>query len=283
MLSFVAAAVAQERVTIVLRNGERVSGRFEDWNRQTGTVYVRVSPSRQATVPMRDVLVIDVGGSGANLPEREVEAAAGADHILVTRRGEVIAGRLANIEGGEGSSAPEEPRTVTFMSGRERRMGMAEVARIYFGRFPQPTDAASPAPPPGPGPGPSPSPTAPFTLRVRVPGNQQWTPTNIILRSGDMVQFAARGQVQLSEDPEDMAMAAGSVRGRRAPRAPAPQYLAGALIGRVGRGGMFPIGDQTEPLPMRGEGPLFLGINDDVVEDNQGALEVSIRVIPGRR
>ena len=132
-------------------------------------------------------------------------------------------------------------------------------------------------------PGPAPSPTTPFTLRVRVPGNQQWTPTNIVLRPGDMVQFAARGQVQLSGNPEDMAVAAGSLRGRRAPRAPAPQYLAGALLGRVGRGGLFPIGDQTEPLPMRGEGLLFLGINDDVVEDNQGALEVSIRVIPARR
>jgi hypothetical protein len=277
MLSVAATAAAQERVTIVLRNGERVSGRFEDWNRQTGTVYLRVTPSNQATLPMRDVLLIDVGGTGINLPDSEVQAAAGADHILVTRRREVIAGRLTNIEGGEGSSRPDEPRMVTFMAGSERRFEMADVARIYLGRFPQASETAPP------GAGPAPSPTAPFTLRVRVPGNQQWTPTNIILRPGDMVQFAARGQVQLSADPEDMAVAAGSVRGRRAPRAPAPQYLAGALIGRVGRGGMFPIGDQTEPLPMRGEGPLFLGINDDVVDDNQGGLEVSIRVIPARR
>jgi hypothetical protein len=277
MWSVAATAAAQERVTLVLRNGERVTGRFEDWNRQTGIVYVRVTPSNQATLPMRDVLVIDVGGNGTNFPESEVQAAAGADHILVTRRREVIAGRLVNIEGGDGSSQPDEPRMVTFMSGSERRLGMAEVARIYLGRFPQPTDA------PPPTTAPAPSPATPFTLRVRVPGNQQWTPTNIIIRPGDMVQFAARGQVQLSADPEDMAVAAGSLRGRRAARAPAPQFLAGALLGRLGRGGPLPIGDQTEPLPMRGGGLLFLGINDDVVEDNQGVLDVSIRVIPGRR
>jgi hypothetical protein len=276
MLSVAATAAAQERVTILLRNGERVSGRFEDWNRQTGVVYVRVTPSNQVTLPMRDVLVIDVGGNGTNFPESEVQAAAGADHILVTRRREVIAGRLANIEGGEGSSSPDEPRTVTFMSGNERRMGMADVARIYLGRFPQRTDA------PPPGQGSAPSPTTPFTLRVRVPGNQQWTPTNILLRPGDTVQFSVRGQVQLSADPEDMAVAAGSLRGRRAARSPAPEFLAGALLGRVGRG-LFPIGDQTEPLQIPGAGALFLGINDDVVEDNQGALDVSIRVIPGRR
>ena len=250
MLSVAATAAAQERVTIVLRNGERVSGRFEDWNRQTGVVYVRVTPSNQATLPMRDVVVIDVGGNGSNLPESEVQAAAGADHILVTRRREVIAGRLVNIEGGEGSSRPRRAahgdvhvRQRAPIRHVRRRPNLSwplsPARRRHRHRRTSPT----------------PSPTAPFTLRVRVPGNQQWTPTNIILRPGDMVQFAVRGQVQLSSDPEDMAVAAGSLRGRRAARAPAPQYLAGALLGRVGRGGLFPIGDQTEPLPIPGAGP----------------------------
>jgi hypothetical protein len=192
----------------------------------------------------------------------------------------MIGGRLTNIEGGEGSSRPDEPRTVTFMARGERRYPLSEIARLYLGNVSQSADARDGAPSPGPSPAPSPS--TPFTLRVRVPGNQQWTATNIMVRPGDMVQFSVRGQVQLSSDPEDMAVSAGSLRGRSAPNAPAPQYLAGALIGRVGRG-VFPIGDQTDPLPMPGAGPLWLGINDDAVGDNQGALEVSIRVIPGRR
>jgi hypothetical protein len=276
-LSVTAAPLAQEQVTIVRRNGQRLSGRFEDWNRPSGTVYLRVNQSEQATLPIRDVLLIEVGGSAGNLPLGEVQAAAGADHVLVTRRGEVLTGRLTNIEGGEGSSRPDEPRTITFQAGGERRFGFSDVARLYLGNFPQPSGS------PGPEPSPGTSPAAPFTLRVRVPANQPWTPTNIMVREGDLVQFSVRGQVQLSADPEDMAVSAGSLRGRRAPNAPAPQYLAGALLGRVGRGGLFPIGDQTDPLPMPGAGPLFLGINDDAVGDNQGALDVSIRVIPRRR
>lgn len=44
----------------------------------------------------------------------------------------------------------------------------------------------------------------------------------------------------------------------------------------------FPIGNQTDPLPMPGAGPLWLGINDDVVGDNAGEFAVTVRVIRGR-
>jgi hypothetical protein len=273
LLAAAAPALAQEQVTIVRRNGERVSGRFEDWNRPSDAVYVRVSPSDQRTLPMRDVLVMEVGGDAANLPANEIQAAAGGEHVLVTRGGEMLRGRLTNIEGGEGSARPGEPRTVTFQAGGERRFRLSDVARLYMGNYPQTSTAPTPAPAPGP----------PGTIRVTVAGNRQWTPTNIMIRQGDRVQFSASGEVQLSADAADKAAAAGSVQGRKAPNAPAPQYLAGALIGRVGGGVVFPIGNQTDPLPMPGTGPLFLGINDDAVDDNQGALEVTIRVIPGRR
>ena len=72
-------------------------------------------------------------------------------------------------------------------------------------------------------------------------------------------------------------------KGRYAANAPAPTLLAGALIGRVGNGPPFPIGDQTEALPMPADGPLFLAVNDDEVSDNQGAFAVTLRVIRGRR
>ena len=36
-------AFAQEQVTVVRKSGERVSGRFETWNRERNTVYVRVN------------------------------------------------------------------------------------------------------------------------------------------------------------------------------------------------------------------------------------------------
>jgi len=130
-------AQAQEQVTIARRNGEKVSGRFEAWVRQTDQVYVRVTQNDQRKFPMADVIVIDVGGSAQNLPANERQAAAGDDHVLVTRGGEVLKGRLVNIEGGQGSQVESEPRTVTFQAGGERRFKMSEVARIYLGRFPR--------------------------------------------------------------------------------------------------------------------------------------------------
>ena len=72
--------IAQEQVTVLRRNGERVSGRFEAWNRGNDSVYIRVTPGDQRIIPMRDVAVIAVGGDAQNLPANEVQAAG-------TRRG----------------------------------------------------------------------------------------------------------------------------------------------------------------------------------------------------
>jgi hypothetical protein len=270
-LVVVLPAWAQEQVTVVRRNGDRVAGRFEAWNRQTDTVYVRVSQNDQRTFPMRDVLVIDVGGNAQNVPPSEIEAAKGSEHILVTRGGEVLRGRLVNVEGGQGSENESIPRTVTFQAGGERRLPLAQVARLYLGNYPQPATVAPPTTattlPPG---------------AIRVPANQQWTATNVMIRRGDRVQFSAQGEIQLSDDAGDRASAAGSLRGRTARNSPAPNLLAGALIGRIGTGAPFAIGNQTDPLPMPGEGPLWIGINDDEVSDNRGDLVVTVRVIRNR-
>ncbi|MEZ5285995.1 MAG: hypothetical protein R2712_14535 [Vicinamibacterales bacterium] len=260
--------IAQEQVTIVQRDGGKVSGRFEDWAHNTDTLYVRVSQPDQRRIPLGSVLVIDVGGNGSNFPASETDAAQGSEHVLVTRSGEVLKGRLLNIEGGDGSAKPNEPRTVSFNAGSERRFRMSEVARIYLGNYPRQSSATPPAAENVP------------AGSVRLPANQQWTATNITIRRGDRVQFSAQGEIQLSADANDKAAPAGS--SRTAPNAPAPQLPAGALIGRIGGGAPFGIGNQTNPLPMPGAGPLWLGINDDVVDDNAGAFVVSIRVIRGR-
>ena len=50
---------------------------------------------------------------------------------------------------------------------------------------------------------------------------------------------------------------------------------AGALIGRIGTGRPFGIGDQTS-IAAPGAGELLLGINDDHVADNAGAYRVTV-------
>jgi hypothetical protein len=268
------AAFAQEQVTVVRRNGERVSGRFEGWLRGTDTVYIRVSPGDQRRFPMADVLVIDVGGDATNLPANETQAAQGAEHILIARRGDVWTGRLVNIEGGEGTDKPNEPRNVSFRAGgAEQRIRFSEVARIYMGNYPRPTAAA-----PAPAPAPAASAAAVPEGSIRVQANQQWTATSMRVFRGDRVLFTAEGEIQLSGDADDKASANGSLKGRTAGNAPMPSVLAGALIGRIGNGAPFAIGNQSLPLPMPGDGPLWLGINDDQVSDNTGQLIVRVLV-----
>ena len=269
VLATQAAPFAQEQVTVVRRNGERV----------TDTVYVRVSPNDQRRIGMGDILVIDGGGDGKNLPANEVQAAQGAEHILVTRRGDVMTGRLVNIEGGEGSAQPNEPRSVSFRAGGgEQRLKFAEVARIYLGNYPRPTTTATPTPAPATPSAPAPAPEG----SVRVAANQQWTATNMNIRRGDRVLFTPDGEIQLSGEADDKASASGSLKGRMAANTPMPSVLAGALIGRIGNGAPFAIGNQSLPLPMPGDGPLWLGINDDQVSDNTGALIVRVLVTRGR-
>lgn len=104
-----APAVAQEQVTVVKRDNTRFTGRFEAWNRPNNRIYVRVSPNDQRIVPLTDVLMFEVGGAAQNLPAAETEAARGSDHVLVLTSGEVLRGRLLNIEGAKARTRQASP------------------------------------------------------------------------------------------------------------------------------------------------------------------------------
>jgi hypothetical protein len=62
------------------------------------------------------------------------------------------------------------------------------------------------------------------------------------------------------------------------PNRPMPNRAAGSLIGRIGAdsGDYFFIGNEKGALRMRGAGRLFLGINDDYLEDNRGNFRVTV-------
>lgn len=270
-------AIAQEQVTVVIRDtGERVSGTFEDL--ADNTVYVRVSLHDQRRIPLNSIAVIDFG-SGQYVPQAEAGNVAGGQHVLVTRDGQRLQGRLLNIEGGQGSAQENIDRVVSFRTsyGEERRVRADQVARIYL------TDVPSPAATSGTS---STMPMAGTTTGagISVPASRQWTRTGITVRQGDIVQFNSSGQIYLSRDPNDVAGPAGATSGRNAAGAPVPA-LAGALIGRVGNGQPFGIGDQTQ-VRMPASGELWLGVNDDAFNDNQGEFRVEVmpqRQLPRRR
>jgi hypothetical protein len=263
--SFVIAE-AEHRATVLMRNGDRVSGNLDGVG--NGSVYVRLSQSDQRKLPMGDVLLIDLVGGASGLPETETSVAARADHLMLLRDGSSMTGRFIGTVGGNEA----EPHQVVFnANGQERRIGLDRVARIYMGNYPFNSTTATPSPaniPQG---------------AIRVSANSTWVPTNIIVRQGDRLVFNVTGQVQLSDDAGDIATAGGSHRGRRTPSAPIPSALAGALIAKVGNSAPFGIGDQTTAITMPARGELFLGVNDDHVNDNRGEFVVEIQHLGTRQ
>ena len=262
----------EHRATVLMRNGDRASGLLEDV--ENGLVYVRVSQDDQRRIPVGDVQLIDFVGGASGLPDTELSVAARPDHLTVLRNGSSLTGRFVDIRGGEATAAPEENHSLIFRAGNEeRRIGLDQVARIYFGNYPFNTTAAT-------------TPSAPANLpqgAIRVTANSTWVPTHIVVRQGDRLVFNVTGQVQLSDDAGDIATAGGSHRGRKTQSAPIPQALAGALIAKVGNSAPFGIGDQTSAITMPARGELFLGVNDDHVNDNRGEFVVEIQHLGTRQ
>ena len=112
---------------------------------------------------------------------------------------------------------------------------------------------------------------------VYVDGNQRWTDTGIDLQAGQTVVVDAQGDVQLSADANDTATPAGSRTGRRAAEAPVRQGPAGGLIARVGNAAPTFLG-QRGSMRAATSGRLYLGVNDDYLDDNSGEYRVNVTV-----
>jgi Ca2+-binding EF-hand superfamily protein len=111
---------------------------------------------------------------------------------------------------------------------------------------------------------------------VSVPATDRWTDTGIYLRAGDVVTFAASGSITMTgaNDPADPR---GSRTGRRAANAPLPEEPAGLLIARIGTWEAIPVG-ASKTLTAPRDGRLYLGVNDDHLNDNRGGFTVTITV-----
>lgn len=110
---------------------------------------------------------------------------------------------------------------------------------------------------------------------VRVSARDAWTDTGITVRPGQTLYFNASGRVRWGPGRQD-----GPGGERNSPRndaRPIPSRPAASLIGRVGEGqDYFFIGDSTDGVRVRSGGTLYLGINDDFLQDNSGALNVTV-------
>ncbi len=263
VLALPAAAQAQPQATLILSGGERVRGQLVDMNGSDFTMTVGGSERR---ISIGEVAVIDFVGGGSGIPATETSKMQSGRTLIFMRGGDFWYGQLYDM-------SERDPLRITFRTpDGERQVMSSEVGRIFLRKW-EGMPSGDTSKPPVVDPPPQEGRT--FTLR----GNQRWVNTGITVRRGQMVSFTVTGEIQLSDDAEDMARPAGSVTGRMAGvGAPLANQLAGAFIGRIGNTNPFGIGNQTQFIPMPAAGTLFIGINEARVEDNQGEYQVEIRV-----
>jgi len=282
MLALSAAQAFAQSATVVMRNGERVRAEVIDMGRNF-TLNVN-GQTRQ--VPIGDIVLLDFAGDGQNVSGDEVSKVNAANGgYVIMRNGEQFNASLQDFTG--------KPLIAVFSNGRKSNIG--DVARIYMGSvnnipgFPQASNNPTLAPTDPQDPGYrggrgrrnrdayAERSAAPANARsVVVPANVQWTNTGFNVTRGQYLRFEPSGEIRLSTNGEDIGHAAGATTGRMAPNATIPTIPVGALIGRVGNGQPFSIGDTTTAFDMPDNGRLFLGVNDDHVADNSGNYVVKI-------
>jgi hypothetical protein len=109
---------------------------------------------------------------------------------------------------------------------------------------------------------------------VTVIPTQAWTDTGIEVRAGQEIYFQSSGQVTWS--PNKRVDANGTRNSGSNPNRPLPSRDGGALLGRIGERDIFLIGLDVGPFRVRQNGRLYLGVNDDNLEDNTGSYRVIV-------
>lgn len=179
---------------------------------------------------------------------------------LVLRDGRRVQGQLISIQNGVIEfQESRSPRSV--------RVSRDDVTSIEFGRFERNEPSYS-----------QPQSGRPRGLRERqlmVVANSQWTDTNIDVRAGENVYFEASGEIRWG--PNRRAGPPGEPGSPNNPARPMPNRPGASLIGRIGDSTeYFFIGNDREAIRARNSGRLFLGINDDNLQDNTGYFTVIV-------
>jgi len=267
-LGLVVPVLAQPQAKVVLRSGEErpaLNIGFFDGNE----VIVRTSFAEEPRFPVGEVAYIDFGGGNQN-----AVLFRGSQHAVVTSNGGILRGQVTRIAH-TNQEDPKSPYLVTIRmpDGQERQVAGADLGRVYFS---QPMATLNTARERGRLQDAADNAIRDNDARVfTVSSRQRWTSTGLRVRQGERLNLTSTGQIRLS--------AAGMTAspdgsGQNDPGSPMPQAFSGALIGRIGNGRPFGIGTQTQ-IEMPESGQLFLGVNDSVLTDNDGAFQVEVRRI----
>lgn len=110
---------------------------------------------------------------------------------------------------------------------------------------------------------------------VNVNAADGWTDTGIELRRDQELRFSATGKVRWGPGRQDGPDGEGGNHYNA--NRPMPNRPAAALIGKVGGGNdAFFIGRDEAPIRVRQSGRLYLGVNDDFLQDNSGSFRVIV-------
>jgi PA-IL-like protein len=260
-------ALAAERATFILSDGERKSGQVVFHGDQRENLingFLNLGNDTggpEFTFPISQVSVIDF--AGGRPPRAELAALPASGHFLMLRSGQSQPGTFVNIIGGD---------TLIWRNtaGDTQQYRLSDVTRVYLNpqsartTFNYNGTAANAVGTSGVAPAGS----------VLVQANQQWNDAGITVKKGDRVSFSTSGQISYGQ-----AMTAGPDGDAtlRRPDYPVPTMPVGGLIGRVGNGTPFPIGSNAQPIVMPNDGRLMLGVNDNEMGDNSGAFTVAVR------
>jgi hypothetical protein len=187
---------------------------------------------------------------------------------LILRDGRRVQGQLISVQNNTIEFLYQE-----FNSSRVVRVDRDQVSGIEFGR----TDRIEPQY--GRNSNQNQEPAArPRGMRekqVMVVANVPWTDTGIDINGGQTIYFESIGEIRWG--PNRRAGPSGEPNSPNNPARPMPNRPGAALIGRVGSStDYFYVGDDRGGIRMRGAGRLFLGINDDNLQDNTGYFRVIV-------
>ena len=197
---------------MTLRNGEKVNGQLIDLGGVGYTVRVN---GNERQIPQNDVAVIDFTGG---LTDADWTNFTGTSKIIL-RNGQTFDGSLYDI----GGASPL--RLTIRTSNGEREVSSNEVARIVISR---PDNAVGTTG--NTGIASTPPWRAPSPSRPTSPGRRPASP----LRKGQRFTLSSTGEMQLSDDVNDIANVNGSKAGRTIANGPLPNGLAGCA-GRQNR------------------------------------------------
>src|SRR3954463_16538193 len=184
-------AQAQENATLVLRSGERVTGQLVDLGGVGYTVRVN---GQDRHIPQNGVSVIDF--TGGTMSDADWANFTGTSQVVL-RNGQTIDGQLYDI----GGTSPLK-LTIKTASG-EQQLSSNDVARIVLARPDNATTGTTGV-----------AATAAVAGAITVQANQPWTSTGITVRKGQRITFQTTGEVQLSDDANDIATATGAKSAR---------------------------------------------------------------------